>query len=217
MNTNYLPSRNRPRYIIAGNHASGADAYLILAIMTGRYWRRVYAVAHERSFRDDTFEKLFLMTLEMIPRIGRGQELINKMADYLLKNRTIVIPPEGMTSNKVMKGYTGVMRLYWLVNHQLNLPYRIPIIPIVSIGANKAYPITFGEDGKYHPKKTGIIARFGKPIYYEIPEHPSKEWFRQKTDELMDHIAVLALQKEGAIESWKLKQFERQKSREYKL
>ena len=217
LNTKYLPPRNRPRFILAGNHASGADAYLVLLLMTGRFWRRVYAVAHERSFREDTFERLLLTTFDMIPRIGKGSELIQKMGQYLMANRTIMIPPEGMTSNKVMRGYTGIMRLYWLVNQQPHLPYPIPILPLVSIGANEAYPITYGSDGKYHPKHVGVIGRFGKPIYYDLPEHPTKDWFREKTDELMDHIAKLALQQEGAIESWKQNQLDHEKPRQYNL
>lgn len=213
---NNLPPRNRPRFILVGNHSSGADAYLMMAGMTGLYMRRIYAVAHEKSFKKDTIEKLFLEAFEMIPRVGTGQEIIYKMGKYLMeKNRIIAIVPEAMLMNKVSKGFTGVMRLYWLVNSQPNLPYPIPILPVASIGANQAYPISVGPDGKYHPKKTGIIARVGKPIYYELPKHPSKQWYREKTDELMDHIAHLALQKEGAIDSWKLDSVKRNQPREY--
>ncbi len=211
-----MPPRNRPRCILAGNHSSGFDAQLLIAIYTGKYFRRFYAVAHERSYRKDNFEKLMLETLDMIPRVGSGKDLVRKMAEYIYSNRTIAIPPEGMTSNKVMKGYTGVMRLYWLVNRFYEIP-KIPIIPIVSIGANEAYPISLGDDGKYHPKKVGIIGRFGRPIYYDLPKKPTKQWFREKTNDLMDKIAQLALQKEGAIDSWKLKSLERNKIRQYKI
>ncbi len=216
INTQYLPPRNRPRYILAGNHSSGVDAQLLLALLTGRYFRRFYAVVHEKEFRNDSVDKLLLETFDMIPRVGTGPQIIRKMAEYIYQNKTIAIPPEGMTSNKVMKGYTGVMRLYYKVNKFFDDP-KIPIIPIVSIGANEAYPISYGDDGKYHPKKKGIIGRFGAPIYYPIPKNPDKEWFREKTDDLMDHIARLALQKGGAIESWKLKKLKSHKKREYQI
>jgi 1-acyl-sn-glycerol-3-phosphate acyltransferase len=214
----YLPPRNRPRMILAGNHSSGADAYLLLALFTGRFFRRFYAVAHERSFRKETVEKIMLEAFDMIPRVGTGQQLVDEMCKRLLANKTIAIPPEGMTSKKVMKGYTGVMRLYWKANKAIKDPkLKIPIIPIVSIGANEAYPVSYGEDGKYHPKKIGIIGRFGKPIHYKLPDNPDKSWFREKTDELMDHIAKLTLQKEGVIESWKQQSLKRKKPREYSI
>jgi 1-acyl-sn-glycerol-3-phosphate acyltransferase len=211
----YLPPKNRPRYILAGNHASGADAYLLLAGMTGRYLRRIYAVAHEKSFRKETPEKLWLEAMEMIPRVGSGQEIVDKMACYIFNNRTIAIVPEGMYSTKVMKGYTGIMRLYWRVNRQFPKP-TIPIIPVATIGATEAYPFEAGSDGKYHMKKTGIIARLGPPIFFDVPAHPPKDWFREKTDEVMKTIANLGLQKE-VIESWKLESMERKKPRKYKI
>jgi 1-acyl-sn-glycerol-3-phosphate acyltransferase len=197
------------------NHSSGADAYIMLGCMTGRFYRRSYAVVHEKEFRKDNLARVFLEAFDMIPRFGTGQQVIKKMAEHLLQNKTITIVPEGMTSDKIMKGYTGVMRLYYMINKLPSIHNTIPILPVVTIGANKAYPIKADPDGKYRTHKVGIIIRLGKPIYYQLPEHPTPEWFRQKTDELMDHIAHMALQKEGVIDSWKQNQLTRQKPREY--
>jgi 1-acyl-sn-glycerol-3-phosphate acyltransferase len=216
LNRHHLPPRNRPRYILAGNHASAADAYFLMAVITGRYLRRIYAVAHERSFRRDTAEKALLEAMEMIPRRGSGHEVVRKMAAYLLANRTMAIPPEGMTSQKVMKGYTGVMRLYWLVNRHFPEP-QVPIIPVASIGATAAYPITLDPDGKYRTKKTGILFNIGAPLLFPLPDRPDYAWFRSRTDELMDHIAKLGLQREGAIPSWKQDSMARAQRRHYEV
>ena len=216
INTKYLPSKNHPRFILAGNHASAFDAYLIFASITGRYMRRVYGVVHERDWTKDNIPRLMLQAFGMIKREGKGEQIVNTMATYLLNNKTIIIPPEGMTSEKVMKGYTGIIRLYVKVNTQKKLSYPIPIIPIASIGATQAYPIKRGEDGKYHPQKIGIIGNIGKPIHFNIPKNPTHGWYREKTDFVMNEIARLALQKEGVIESWKQDQLKSNKRRAYK-
>jgi 1-acyl-sn-glycerol-3-phosphate acyltransferase len=215
-----LPAKNREPFIAAINHSSGADAYFGLALIGGRYGRWGSFVAHERSFQKDTLEKWFLLALGGIPRIGSGQRVINRMAYWLCRNRNIYIVPEGMYSTKVMRGYTGIMRVYWLANH-LRAKHghgekSVPIMPVAAIGASKAYPAEMGADGKYHPQKGGVVIHVGKPITFDLPEKATKEWYREKTDEVMNIIAKLALQKEGVIDSWKLKSLQ-EGPRNYKL
>jgi 1-acyl-sn-glycerol-3-phosphate acyltransferase len=213
----YLPSRNREPVIIAINHSSGADAYIGLATIGGKALRWGSFVAHEKSFRKDTFEKWLLLAFGAIPRIGSGQRVINRMVYWLCRNRNIYIVPEGMTSDKVMRGYTGIMRVYYLANKIMaKHGRRVGIMPVATIGANKCYPITVGPDGKYHPQKGGIILRVGPPIHFDLPESPTKDWFREKTDLVMNRIAWLARQREGIIDSWKLNSMQ-DKPRDYKL
>jgi 1-acyl-sn-glycerol-3-phosphate acyltransferase len=201
---NVLPRHKEPM-IIAINHSSGADAYIGFATIGGRFLREGTFVAHEKSFRKDNFEKWMLLALGAIPRIGSGERIINRMVYWLLRGKNVYIVPEGMTSNKIMRGYTGIMRVYYRANKILAKHGRhVPILPVATIGANFAYPIAPDPDGKYRPKKGGIILRAGPLIHFKLPEKPSQAWFREKTDEVMNLIAKLGLQTEGIIDSWKL-------------
>lgn len=213
--SNVLPKNKEPM-IIAINHSSGADAYIGFATIGGRFLREGTFVAHEKSFRKDNFEKWMLLALGAIPRIGSGDRIINRMVYWLLQGKNVYIVPEGMTSNKIMRGYTGIMRVYYKANKIMaNYGRRVPILPVATIGANYAYPIAPDPDGKYRPKKGGIILRAGKPIHLELPEKATQGWYREKTDEVMGIIAKLGLQKEGVVDSWKLQSVSKG-PREYK-
>lgn len=201
----YLPPKNREPVIIAINHSSGADAYIGLATIGGRYLRWGSFVANEKSFKKDTVEKWLMLAMGAIPRIGSGHRVIMRMVYWLCRNRNIYIVPEGMLSEKIMRGYTGIMRVYWHANRILQKRGRsVAIMPVATIGAKECYPIRADPDGIYRPHKGGIILRVGPPIHYPLPETLSKEWLRDKTDDVMNTIARLAGQTEGVIDSWKL-------------
>ena len=213
----YLPKRGP--FILIGNHSSGADAYLGLSVVFGRLGRKFVSVAHEKSFKKDTFERALLLALDMIPRIGTGDQILKRQAKVLLSHKIIASVPEGMLNNgKIMKAYTGTTRLYYYVNSHPKID--CPIVPLVSIGAFEAYPPYRDENGKYHPKRTGIIGRFGKPFHLPpIPEGVDKKaFYREQTDYMMNILCDLALQKEGVIDSWKIDSIDHGKTkREYKL
>ncbi|MHA1338368.1 MAG: lysophospholipid acyltransferase family protein [Promethearchaeota archaeon] len=222
-----IGKKNLPKkgaYLVVGNHSSTADAGLILAVLNGLFGRRFYYIAHAKDFKYDNFQRYFHMLLEGRPRIGTGASLVNYMAKKLLEGKVVVIPPEGMynRNGKIMQGYTGVTRVYYNANYKSKVP--IPIVPIVSIGADKAYPTTPDKNGKFHIYKKGIIGRIGKPFFLqkisfdELAKMGNSEryvFFRKQTDYIMNRIAELALQKEGVVESWILKGKSRGKERKY--
>ncbi|GAB4320012.1 MAG: hypothetical protein Kow0069_23780 [Promethearchaeota archaeon] len=211
---NNLP---KPPFVVVGNHSSAADAYLALAILAGRLGLRPYFVVHERAFRRDTLERAFLEFLEARPRSGSGQQVVEVMANWLRDGKVVVLPPEGMFNRgRIMKGYTGIVRLYHAVNPP-GSPPRVPVVPACTIGADKAFSPWPDADGRYRFHKVGVVVRVGKPIYW-APRQPgelTREYLREKVDWLMDHVARLALQKGGAVESWKLAGLEPGRPRRY--
>ncbi|MHA1732098.1 MAG: lysophospholipid acyltransferase family protein [Promethearchaeota archaeon] len=209
----------RPPFILVGNHSSGADAHIALAIMTGRMNTRLYFVVHERAFRKETVEKVVLEFLEARPRHGSGQQVVQTMARWLREGKVVIIPPEGMYNRegKIMKGYTGVVRLYYEANRGRR-PHAVPIVPACTIGADKAFSPWADEDGRYHKRRVGVVVRVGEPIF--LPEKQdgelTHEYLRGQVDAIMDRVAKMALQREGAVDSWKLAGLRPGERREYR-
>ncbi len=210
----------KPPFIIVGNHSSGADAHIALAIMTGRLNTRLYFVAHEKSFRKETPEKALLEFLEAKPRQGTGRQVVETMARWIADGKVVIIPPEGMYNRdgKIMKGYTGVIRLYYRVNGSGDR-HHVPIVPACTIGADQAFSPWADEHGKYRKRRIGVIVRIGQPIF--LPPKGSQEltheYLRKQVDHVMDRVAELALQKEGAVESWKLAELQSGSKRTYRI
>ncbi|MBD3353717.1 MAG: hypothetical protein GF364_19690 [Candidatus Lokiarchaeota archaeon] len=203
-------------YILAGNHSSGADALLLVAVFCGLLNKRFKYIADNRDFKKDNIQRYFHMLYGGQPKIGKGAQLVDWMVDQLNKGHILAIAPEGMynKNGKIMKAYTGITRVYHKINKLQKQP--VPIIPLVSIGAHEAYPTSYEKDGSYRSKKSGIIGRFGKPIYLDNMEELNADILRDQTDYIMERIASLALQKEGPVDSWILAERDRSKKRYYK-
>ncbi|MFX0103268.1 MAG: lysophospholipid acyltransferase family protein [Candidatus Hodarchaeota archaeon] len=209
-------------FLLVGNHSSVADAYLLMAGLVGRmrmpFW---YVTKVDDSHKDALFSRLIRLS-GGIPRRGTGEQIVDVMVKVLTdpKKRRVAIPPEGMYNKdgKVMRGFTGVIRVY----HKANKKFKIPILPVVTIGAAEAYPTTPDPDGKFRPRKhKGIIGRVGKPFHLPPPKdgQMTREFLREQVDHVMDIIRRYALQEEPVDENWKLQQmqesFKGKKKRSY--
>ncbi|MHA1819846.1 MAG: lysophospholipid acyltransferase family protein [Promethearchaeota archaeon] len=219
-NIKIINSKNIPKkgpFIIVGNHSSPIDALIGVAYIGGIRGRRIYYIANSRDWRKDDIQRYFHELFEGIPRIGSGEELVKVLAGKLIQGKIVGIPPEGMyNKGKIMKGYTGVVRIYHLAN--LMSKKEIPIIPVAIIGAHVAYPPNVDKDGKYRIKRSGILINVGKPIKLPpINDYDALNYdlLRKETDYIMGVVARLAHQKEGPVESWILKQKQRRNSRQY--
>jgi 1-acyl-sn-glycerol-3-phosphate acyltransferase len=216
--------KNVPRnknFLLVGNHSSAMDAYLVAGAITGRLFMRFWYVANASWRFDDPFFSRLMRLSGAIPRRGTGAQVVQRMVGVLVdpRRRRMAIPPEGTfnTNGKIMHGFTGVARVYY----EANKVYRIPILPVVSIGAAKAYPADYDSDGVYRPKKRqGIIGRIGKPFH--LPEPPNgvadKEFLRVQTESIMERLRRLAMQKEPLADNEvlrKLQQKFQEKARVY--
>ncbi|MBD3185555.1 hypothetical protein GF325_01905 [Candidatus Bathyarchaeota archaeon] len=137
---------------------------------------------------------------EQIPRFGPGPKSVNRMVDRLLLGDHVLLFPEG-TYNRglVMEGFTGVARVAFHYQEKKGKP--LLILPSCSIGGREAY----NPHKKYmrrvlHQKVESrpgqkIIIKFGEPFTLKFEETPSREDFREKTMEVMHHIAAIWGQK----------------------
>jgi 1-acyl-sn-glycerol-3-phosphate acyltransferase len=198
------------QFLLVGNHSSPTDAYLVAGALTGRLFMRFWYVANASWRFDDPFFSRLMRLSGAIPRRGSGAEVVQKMVKILIdpKRRRVAIPPEGTFNmrGKIMHGFTGVARVYY----EANKVYRIPILPVVSIGAADAYPAERDPDGGYHPNRKGIIGCIGKPFH--LPRPPAgvvdREFLRIQTDFIMERLRRLAMQKEPLADNETLKKLQ---------
>ncbi|MHA1681721.1 MAG: lysophospholipid acyltransferase family protein [Promethearchaeota archaeon] len=200
-------------FLLVGNHSSVADAYMLMGLMYGKLMLPFYYITKlsDKEMKSPLQTRL-IKASGGVPRKGPGERLVNWMARCLTdpKRRRVAIPPEGMYNEggRIMKGFTGVSRVYYKANEK----YRIPLLPIVTIGADKAYPTKPDADGKFRPRKhQGIFGIIGKPFHLEAPPDGvlTKEFLREQTDFIMERIRKLARVKAPVTNNWKLDQVKR--------
>nr|MDO8111664.1 lysophospholipid acyltransferase family protein [Candidatus Sigynarchaeota archaeon] len=198
----YIPKNKN--FLLVGNHSSAADAYLLSAALTGRFCMQFWYMANASWRFDDPFFSRLMRLSGALPRRGAGAEIVKKMVKVIVdpKRRRVAIPPEGTfnTGGKIMHGFTGVVRVY----HEANKRFRIPILPVVSIGAAEAYPAEKKPNEPYLPKKRhGIIGRIGKPFYLPRPASGimDRDFLRTQTDFIIERLRRLAMQKEPLAEN----------------
>lgn len=173
-------------FIIAANHASYMDHFIIFSIMMPYLSKRIHYLAKKEHFQS-IHQKLWHRYAQAIP-IDRsaGQNALNKAVDYIKNNKIIAIYPEGTRTltGELQKAKTGIARLV--------LAAKVPVLPIGLIG-------TFGilPKGKYIPKLKKATMNIGKLITFDeyYNKKITKSLLRKITDEIMQEIAKLSNQK----------------------
>ncbi len=211
-NVKVIGKQHIPRnknFILVGNHSSVADAYLLFALMAKLRLPFWYITKVTEKERNDPLRTRLLRLSGGIPRVGKGATLVRWMVNVLTdpRRRRVAIPPEGMyNEGKLMEGFTGVVRVYY----EANRIFKIPILPVVSIGAEDAYPTKPDLDGKFRPRKhKGIIGVVGTPFHLARPSKEQieqREFFREQLGVIMERMRRLMRQKEGIARNWKLDQ-----------
>jgi 1-acyl-sn-glycerol-3-phosphate acyltransferase len=172
--------------IVAGNHLSFADHFLMPAILK----RRITFLAKAEYFTGPGIKgrltAAFFRSIGQIPvdRSGKeaGQAAIREGLGVLRKDELLGIYPEGTRSHdgRLYKGKVGVA--------VMALRAQAPVIPCAMIGTFEAQP-----PGRKLPRIHPVVIRFGKPLdfsRYAGMEH-EKAILRAITDEIM--YAILSL------------------------
>ncbi|MFD5157819.1 lysophospholipid acyltransferase family protein [Streptomyces hawaiiensis] len=172
--------------IIAGNHLSFSDHFLMPAILK----RRITFLAKAEYFTGPGVKgrltAFFFRSAGQIPvdRSGKdaGQAAIREGLGVLSKDELLGIYPEGTRSHdgRLYKGKVGVA--------VMALKAGVPVIPCAMIGTFEAQP-----PGKVIPNLHPVVIRFGEPLdfsRYEGMEN-EKAVLRAITDEIM--YAILSL------------------------
>ncbi|MEU2910104.1 lysophospholipid acyltransferase family protein [Streptomyces massasporeus] len=176
--------------IVAGNHLSFSDHFLMPAILK----RRITFLAKAEYFTGPGLKgrltAFFFRSAGQIPvdRSGKdaGQAAIREGLGVLSKDELLGIYPEGTRSHdgRLYKGKVGVA--------VMALKAGVPVIPCAMIGTFEAQP-----PGKVIPHIRRVAIRFGEPLDFSryAGMENEKAILRAVTDEIMYAILSLSEQK----------------------
>jgi long-chain acyl-CoA synthetase len=155
--------------IIAPNHQSYLDGFLIAATLKRRTMRKTYFYAKEKYWR--TGFKRFVARKNNVILMDISKDLklsLQKMAEVLRKGKNIIIFPEGTRSGD------GNVQQFKKTFAILAQELKVPIVPVAINGSHNALP-----SGAFFPRLFARISvTFMKPIY------PNK----QSYDSLMEEV-----------------------------
>ncbi|MFH9817682.1 lysophospholipid acyltransferase family protein [Streptomyces sp. NPDC017230] len=172
--------------IVAGNHLSFSDHFLMPAVLR----RRITFLAKAEYFTGPGLKgrltAFFFRSAGQIPvdRTGKdaGQAAIREGLGVLGRNELLGIYPEGTRSHdgRLYKGKVGVA--------VMALRAGVPVVPCAMIGTFEAQP-----PGRKIPKLHPVVIRFGEPLDFSryAGLEREKAVLRAVTDEIM--YAVLTL------------------------
>ncbi|RPF31708.1 1-acyl-sn-glycerol-3-phosphate acyltransferase [Streptomyces sp. TLI_185] len=181
--------------IVAGNHLSFSDHFLMPAILK----RRITFLAKKEYFTGPGIKgrltATFFRSAGQIPvdRTGKeaGQAAIREGLGVLSKNELLGIYPEGTRSHdgRLYKGKVGVA--------VMALRAQVPVIPCAMIGTFEAQP-----PGKVIPNIHPVVIRFGKPLDFSryAGMENEKAILRAITDEIM--YAILSLSEQEYVDEY---------------
>ncbi|CAM5257284.1 hypothetical protein SVIOM74S_06996 [Streptomyces violarus] len=154
--------------IVAGNHLSFSDHFLMPAVLK----RRITFLAKAEYFTGPGIKgrltASFFRSAGQIPvdRSGKdaGQAAIREGLGVLSKDELLGIYPEGTRSHdgRLYKGKVGVA--------VMALKAGVPVIPCAMIGTFEAQP-----PGKVIPNVHPVVIRFGKPLDFSRYEGPDPQ------------------------------------------
>ncbi|MFE2297998.1 lysophospholipid acyltransferase family protein [Streptomyces sp. NPDC059445] len=189
----HVPSSGRA--IVAGNHLSFADHFLMPAILK----RRITFLAKAEYFTGPGIKgrltAAFFRSIGQIPvdRSGKeaGQAAIREGLGVLNKDELLGIYPEGTRSHdgRLYKGKVGVA--------VMALRAQAPVVPCAMIGTFEAQP-----PGRKLPRIHPVVIRFGKPLDFSryAGMEGEKAVLRAITDEIM--YAILALSEQEYVDRY---------------
>ncbi|WP_327229807.1 lysophospholipid acyltransferase family protein [Streptomyces murinus] len=181
--------------IIAGNHLSFSDHFLMPAILK----RRITFLAKAEYFTGPGIKgrltAFFFRSAGQIPvdRSGKeaGQAAIREGLGVLDKGELLGIYPEGTRSHdgRLYKGKVGVA--------VMALRAGVPVIPCAMIGTFEAQP-----PGRTLPHVRPVTIRFGKPLDFSrfAGMEQQKAVLRAVTDEIM--YAILTLSEQEYVDQY---------------
>ncbi|MFE0727105.1 lysophospholipid acyltransferase family protein [Streptomyces antibioticus] len=181
--------------IVAGNHLSFADHFLMPAVLK----RRITFLAKAEYFTGPGLKgrltAAFFRSAGQIPvdRSGKeaGQAAIREGLGVLSKGELLGIYPEGTRSHdgRLYKGKVGVA--------VMALRAGVPVIPCAMIGTFEAQP-----PGKVLPTPRPVTIRFGEPLDFSryAGMEGEKTILRAVTDEIM--YAILSLSEQEYVDRY---------------
>ncbi len=174
-------------FIIAANHASYMDHFIIMCTLVPYLNRKIHHLAKKEHF-SNPLKAAWHHYAGAVPidRQSGGREALRWAIQALKNGKLIAIHPEGTRTltGKLQRGKTGIARLA--------LEARVPVLPVGLIGTFEILP-----KGKYIPKLKKATMNIGRPLYFEeyYNKKITKKLLRKITNDIMKEIANLSGQK----------------------
>ncbi|MFF9526490.1 lysophospholipid acyltransferase family protein [Streptomyces achromogenes] len=193
--------------IIAGNHLSFSDHFLMPAVLKRRITFLAKAEYFTGSGLKGRFTAFFFRGAGQIPvdRSGKeaGQAAIREGLGVLRRGELLGIYPEGTRSHdgRLYKGKVGVA--------VLALTAGVPVVPCAMIGTFEAQP-----PGRVVPRIRPVTIRFGEPLDFSryAGMEREKAVLRAVTDEIV--YAILTLSGQEYVDEYAAVAKERQAAKE---
>ncbi|RLJ70291.1 long-chain acyl-CoA synthetase [Hydrogenivirga caldilitoris] len=170
-----LENLPKPPFILAPNHASYLDAFVLASVLPGGVAENTYFLGEEVYFRNPVARLFGNLAHVITVNINRDlKNSLRKVAYALKEGKVVVIFPEGARTRtgELMEFKKGVA----ILSRELN----IPIVPVGLQGTYDAWSI---YDKLPKPKK--IKVRVGKPLY------PDEKSYEELTEELREEVGKL--------------------------
>ncbi len=151
-------------FIIAPNHQSFLDGFLIASVLRRKTYQNTVFYAKEKHIRTRWLKYLARKNNIIIVDVSNDlKSSIQKLAMAIRKNRNVIIFPEGTRSET---GAVGPFKnMFAILSRELN----VPVVPVVISGAHRAFP-----RGAPFPKPlTKIKLEFLNPVYPEQHNYKS--------------------------------------------
>ncbi len=187
---------NLPRdtpFIIAANHTSYFDAFLLPSILVPKLNKKMCALIDSTYWRYPLVE-YFMKKWGGIPLHVNKEKNAQKFnersmqaaVEFLRNGRILMMFPEGGRSKdgRLQKAFNGIARLA--------LESKAAVVPAGIKDAHKVWP-----KGKKFPTFNRCEVRIGKPIHFEkyYEKKPTKKILEEVTRSIMKEIASLIGQK----------------------
>jgi len=163
-------------FIIAPNHTSYLDGFVLAAVLPDRIAGKTYFLGEETYFRNpitSLFAKLAHIITVNINR--RLKESLQKTARLLKSGKVVVIFPEGARTRtgELMEFKKGVA----ILSREL----KVPVVPVALVGTYESMP-----PGSWFPKPVKIRVKVGKPLFPEDRSYEEiTEELRKRVEELL--------------------------------
>lgn len=179
-------------FIIAANHSSYFDDFLLPTIIVPKINRKMHAWVNAYYWKNPV-SRFFLDMWGGIPMHvakeenakEKNKDSINLTITYLKNKEPVMIFPEGKRNDgNLLRGHLGIARLA--------LKSKAPVLPCGIIGANNVLP-----KGKFFPRLARCEVKMGKLIYFDkhYNKNPTKKILEEITRSIMKDIAKLIGQK----------------------
>jgi long-chain acyl-CoA synthetase len=161
--------------IIAPNHQSVLDGFLVASLLKRKFMKKTYVYAKEKHFRNPIMRFLANRNNIILVDVNKDLKLsIQKLAEVLKKGKNLMIFPEGTRS---LTGKLGEFKQTFAI---LSQELKVPVVPVAIKGSYNILP-----SGSRFPRLfRKVSVEFLKPVY---PENHSYESLKNLVYERLEN------------------------------